>query len=136
MFGVIVAVAEPDPGPEPVSVIQLALSVADHAHPACVVTAIVPVPPAGSSVMLRGLTVNVHAAAAWSTVNVLPAIVSVAVLADVTVLTAAVNDTLPLPLPLAPLPIVAHEAPLVAVQPHPAAAVTVTELLPPAAGSD
>lgn len=136
VFAAIVKAVEPDPGPEPVSVIQLAPSVADHAHPACVVTAIVPVPPAESSVMVRGLTVNVHAAAASSTVNVLPAIVRVAVLADVAVLAAAVYDTLPLPLPLAPLPIVTHEAPLVAVQPHPAAAVTVTEPVPPAAVCD
>ena len=41
-----------------------------------VLRALVPVPPAGSSVMVRGLTVNVHAAACV-TVYVLPAIVSV-----------------------------------------------------------
>ena len=101
-----------------------------------VVTAIVPLPPAGASAMVRGLTVNVQAAAASVTVNVLPAIVSVADLADVAVLAAAVYPTLPLPLPLAPLVIVTHDAPLVAVQVHPAVVVTVTVPVPPAAGSD
>ncbi len=85
--------------------------------------------------MVRGLTVNVQAAAACVTVKVLPAIVSVADLPGVAVLAAAVNPTLPLPLPVAPLEIVTHDAPLVAVQAHPAAAVTVTVPGPPAAGS-
>ena len=79
---------------------------------------------------------NVQAAAACVTVKVLPAIVSVADLPGVAVLAAAVNPTLPLPLPVAPVEIVTHDAPLVAVQAHPAAAVTVTVPVPPAAGSD
>ena len=99
------------PGPEPVSVIQLTLSVADHAHPVCVVTAMVPFSPSGAPVRLRGLTVNVQAAAAPSTVNVLPAIVSVAARVDVAVLAAAVYPTVPLPLPLSPLVIVTHNLP-------------------------
>ena len=86
--------------------------------------------------MVRGLTVNVQAAAASVTVNVLPAIVSVADLADVAVLAAAVYPTLPLPLPLAPLVIVTHDAALVAVQVHPLVVVTVTVPVPPVAVSD
>ena len=49
-------------------------------------------------------------------VKLLPAIVSVAVLVCDVVLDAAVNVTLPEPLPVAPLVIVTHDAPLVAVQ--------------------
>ena len=41
--------------------------------------------------------------------------------------------TEPLPLPLAPAPIVIHAALLPAVQPQPVAAVTLTEPVPPAA---
>jgi hypothetical protein len=59
--------------------------------------------------------------------------VSVAVLATPVVLPAAVNPTPPLPVPLAPLVIVTHDALLVAVQGHPGAAVTDTTPVPPAA---
>jgi hypothetical protein len=56
-------VALPDPVADPVSVIH-EFAVDDvHAHPDCVVTAIVPVPPPDGSVTLSGLTENVHAAA-------------------------------------------------------------------------
>lgn len=79
---------------------------------------------------------NVQAAAASVTVNVLPAIVSVADLATVVVLAAAVNPTLPVPVPLAPVAIVTHDAPLVAVQLHPAVVVTVTAPVPPDAVND
>jgi hypothetical protein len=51
----------------------------------------------------------------------------------VAVLAAAVTLTVPLADPVAPLVTVNHPAPLVAVQVHPLAAVTVTEPLPPAA---
>ena len=136
VFAAIVNAVVPDPGPEPVSVIQLTLSVADHAHPVCVVTAMVPLSPSGAPVRVRGLTVNVQAAAASLTVNVLPAIVSVAARVDVAVSAAAVYPTVPLPLPLSPLVIVTQPAPLEAVQLHPAAAVTVTEPVPPAAVCD
>lgn len=55
--------ALPDPVADPVSVIH-EFAVDDvHAHPDCVVTAIVPVPPPDGSVTLSGLTENVHAAA-------------------------------------------------------------------------
>ena len=47
---------------------------------------------------------------------------------------AAVNVTLPFPLPLAPVLMVNQLAPLLAVQLQPAAAVTATLLAPPAAG--
>lgn len=41
------------------------------------------------------------------------------------------NETVPVPLPVAPAVIEAHPTLLAAAQPHPAGAVTVTELEPP-----
>ena len=72
-------------------------------------------------------------AAAWLTVNVCPAIVAVPVRALVTVFAATESATVPLPLPLAPLVIVSHEALLVAVQEQPARLVTATLFASPAA---
>jgi hypothetical protein len=109
---------------------------ADHAHPVCVVTEIVPLSPACAAAMVVGVAVNVQAAAACVTVKDLPAIVSVADLAVVAVLAATVYPTLPLLLPLAPDVIVTHDAGLVAVQLHPLVVVTATVPVPPAAGCD
>jgi hypothetical protein len=63
-----------------------------------------------------------------------PAIVRVAVLARVVVFAAAVNLTLPEPLPEAPLVIVTHDALLVDDQVQPVPVVTVTVPLPPVPG--
>lgn len=59
------------------------------------------------------------------TVNVWPAIVIVPLRAD-PLLAATLNPTAPLPVPDAPDVTVIHCTPLVAVQVHPAPAVTVT----------
>ena len=75
-------------------------------------------------------------ALAWVITKLLPAIVSVAVLVCDVELDAAVNVTLPEPLPVAPLEIVTHDAPLVAVQVQPAVVVTVTVPLPPPGAND
>lgn len=83
-----------------------------------------------------GLTENEHDTLGSVTTKVLPAIVSIADLGLVVVLAAPANATLPEPVPLAPLEIVTHDAPLVAVQLQPAVVVTSTEPLPPAADSD
>jgi hypothetical protein len=56
--------------------------------------------------------------------TVRPAIVSEALRCDVPGFAAAVNETVPLPLPLVPLVIVIHEADEVADHPHPTGAVT------------
>jgi hypothetical protein len=101
-----------------------------------VVTVIVPAAPVAGVIRKSGLTENEHDTLGSVTTNVLPAIVSVADLGLVVVLAAPVNATLPEPVPLAPLPIVTHDAPLVAVQLQPAVVVTSTEPLPPAADSD
>jgi len=66
-------------------------------------------------------------------VRVRPAIVTVPVRLVVAVFAATAIPTVPLPLPVAPVEIAIHEAPLVALQAHPAAAVTATEYEPPAA---
>jgi len=107
-----------------------------HTQVDCVVTVIVPVLPVGDAVITVGVNVNVHAAPGSVIVNVRPAIVSVAVRAIVPVLAAAVYATVPDPVPLAPLVMVAHVAALAAVQLQPAVVVTSTVPLPPAAGSD
>ena len=75
-------------------------------------------------------------AAAWVTVKVLPAIVSVPVRLVVRVLAATVNPVDPEPVPEAPLFTVIQLAPLVAVQPQPAVVVTVDEPVPPVATTD
>jgi hypothetical protein len=121
--------------PDPATVIQDAELDTVHAHPAPVVTAIVPVPPEALSVSEAGLTENVQAVPDCVTVNVCPAIVRVAEREAVVVFAATVKPTLPGPLPVAPLVMVTHEAPLVAFQEQPAAAVTDTEPVAPAAGT-
>ena len=54
----------------------------------------------------------------------------------VVVLAAAFRLTVPEPEPLAPVAIVSHEAPVVAVHEHPASVLTPTDAAPPAAGAD
>ena len=73
-----------------------------------------------------------HAAAAWLTVNVWPAMVIVPVRAA-PVLAATVKATVPLPLPLAPLVTVSHDAVLAAVHAQPVGLVTDTLAAWPAA---
>src|SRR5437868_12963814 len=74
--------------------------------------------------------------AAWLTVNVWPATVSVPARASGELLAATEKLTIPLPLPLAPAVTVSHAAFLTAVQPQPAPAVTPTDPVPPPAPND
>jgi hypothetical protein len=128
-----VADALPDPLPVP-RVTHAALLDADHAHPAVVVTATVPVPPALANDWLVGEMLKAQlGAAAWVTVKVCPATVSVADRVDVDVFAAAVKLTEPLPEPVAPAVIVTHPALLAAVHEQPAVVVTATLPDPPAA---
>jgi hypothetical protein len=79
----------------------------------------------------------VQDAAACVTVNVCPPIVSVPVRALVFGLEEALNATLPLPLPVAPLVTVNHDVLLLTpVHAHPAGAVTAVEPVPPPATTD
>jgi hypothetical protein len=69
----------PEPAPVPPIVIQDALVVALHAHPASDVIVTVPGPPLAGNDGVAGLAVYTHGAAAWVMVNGWPPIVSVAV---------------------------------------------------------
>src|SRR5262249_15253829 len=90
-------------------------------------------PPTGEVAVGADNVPGVDAAAAlWDTLNVDPAIVSVAVRAA-PVLAATVKFAVPLPLPDAPDVNVTKVALLVAVHAHPVPAVTGTDPVPPAA---
>jgi hypothetical protein len=128
-----VAAPLPDPLPEPI-VTHAALLEADHAQPAVVVTDAAPDPPALVNDWLVGEMLNAQlGAAAWLTVKVCPATVSVADRVDVEAFAAAVKLTEPLPTSLAPAVIVTHPALLAAVHEQPAVVVTATLPEPPAA---
>ena len=79
-----------------------------HAHPVGAVTAVDPVPPLATTDWLVGVIEYEHAAAAWFTVNVWPAIVSVPLRAVPFGFTVALKATVPAPVPLAPLVTVSH----------------------------
>ena len=128
--------AVPGPVADPATEIHEAAVDDAQPHVNCVVTAIVPVPPPAGTVTLSGVTEKLHDTLGSVTRKLLPAITRKAVLPSVVVLAAAVNPTLPEPVPAAPLEIVTHVAPLVAVQLHPGVVVTLTVPLPPAADSD
>src|SRR5205814_5750807 len=87
--------------------------------------------PAGAF-WLDGLMVKLHAAAAWVTVNVRSAIVSVP-LRGPAEFPATLNATVPLPSPDAAPVIESQDAFAVADHAHVGPAVTVTEPLPPPA---
>lgn len=130
------SVPAPEPAAPAVMVIQLAGFDEDHAQPAEVETDTEPLPPPETNDCEVGVTVYPQlAGAAWLTVTDCPAIVSVAVREAVVPLADAVIVTVPLPEPLAPPVMAAHAAPLLAVQLHPACAVTVTVSVPPAAAA-
>jgi hypothetical protein len=113
-----------------VTVIHEALLDAVQAHPAVVLTSVVPVPPSAGTLSSCGEIEKLHDGdgagggvgaggvgllpAAWETVNVRPAMVMVPVLAA-PVLFATLKATEPLPVPAAPDVTVIHVAPLVAV---------------------
>jgi hypothetical protein len=105
-----VTVPLPDPLPPAVTVIHEALGVAVHAQPACTVTLIVRLlPPAAGTVSEVGATEKVHEPPACVSANDCPAIVSVADRGLVVPFAATLYDTVPLPLPLAPPVMVAHD---------------------------
>ena len=121
---------------DPATVIHEALVEEPQPHRNCVVTAIVPVAPPAGTVTSSGVAENVHDALGSVIAKLFPAMFRKAVLPSVVVLGAAVNPTLPEPVPAAPLDTVTHEAKLVAVQLHPEVVATLTVPLPPAADSD
>jgi hypothetical protein len=130
-----VNVTVPDPLPlaPDAMAIHDALLVALHAHPDPAVTATLPLPPEAGIVCVSGDAANVQP---WpcTTVTVCPPTAIVPVRVGPLV-AATANATVPAPLPLAPAVIVIHGALLVAVQPHPAAALTLIVRVPPLAST-
>ena len=126
----------PEPVAPPVTVIHGALLVAVQLHPVATNTLLPPLPAAAVKDCVVGEIDGEQAAAAWVTVNVDPAIVSVPVRLDATVFVATSNVTGPLPDPVAPPVTVIHGALLAAVQLHPVATVTALPPLPAAAVND
>lgn len=100
-----------------------------------VATVRLPVAPAAATDWLAGASVKPHAA--WLTVKVAPAIVSVPVLVVPRLLGVALNPTPPIPVPVAPDVTVSHGVSLLAaVHAHPAPAATVTWPVPPSAETE
>ncbi len=113
------------------------LLTAVHEHPVSVVTDVEPVPPPATTDWLAGEIAYVHGVPACVTVNVWPATVSVPLRGVVLGLAAALNATVPFPLPLAPLVTVSQDVLLLTpVHEHPAAVVTLVEPVPPPATTD
>jgi hypothetical protein len=131
-------VSDPTPDAPRTTVSQPTLAEAVHAHVAAeAVTVTVPLPRSDDIDCVVGEIEKVHGGggggggAACETVNVCPPIVMVPVLAAA-VFTAAVNATLPLPVPEAPPVTVNHVALAFAVHAQVEAdAVTATEPEPP-----
>jgi hypothetical protein len=115
----------PDRLPGPGIPSQGALLTAVHEHSAGVVTVTFCDPPAAAAPSVSGATPALHPESCV-TVNVCPPAVIVPLRAT-PVLAATVNCTCPLPVPLAPDVMASHAALLLAVQAHPAPAVTVND---------
>ena len=106
-------------------------------QPVVVVTVVDALPPAAGTDWLEGEIANEQGAAAWVTVNVWSAIVSVPVRGLVAVLAAALKLAEPPPEPVAPLVSVSHPASLLTpVHGQPACVVTVVRPEPPTAATD
>jgi hypothetical protein len=112
--------------PEPLPMVShAALEVVFHAQPAPAVTVVEPLPPDVPTLALVGESAYVQPAD-WLKVTVRPATVRLPVRSG-PVLAVTEYVTVPLPEPLAPAVMLAHDAPLVAVHGQPAVVVTLTE---------
>ena len=130
VFAATLYAAVPFPVPVALVVIQDTPLTAVHAQPWAAVTAILPEPADEVKDWPRGEmdVAHVAPAASWLTVNVAPAIVSDPVRLLVVLFWLTLNDTVPLPVPDAPLVTVIQSLLLTAVQSHQSAAFT--EVLP------
>lgn len=119
-------------------VIQLSLLTADHAQALVVVTVTLPDPPSADIVCAVGATVYVHGvdAAASVTVTVRPATVTVPDRGDVVRFWAMLSETLPLPVPVAPVATAIQPTLLVAVQVQALPDVTLIVAVPPVSDSE
>jgi hypothetical protein len=134
-LAIIEYVAVPEPEPEPVTVSQTLEPLVVQAHPAVVVTVMVPVVAPTGALMDVGDTVKLHTGPSL-TVKTTPPIVSAALRAVVVLFGAALKLTVPFPVPLAPEVTVNHVALLVAVQVQPDWVVTLTVPVPPVPAID
>jgi len=133
----------PVPAVKLVIITQGTFATADQLHDvADAVTVVEPEPPVSDTDCAFGAIVKVQAGggggggADWDTVNVWPAIVRVPLRAA-PVLAAALNATVPLPFPVAPLVTANHGTLAVALHAHDAAdAVTAVDPVPPASDTD
>jgi len=114
-------------------VIQDTLLAAVHAQPAPAVTETVPSAPDAGTDRVSGEIAKVQPCPC-TTVTVWPA-TAIVPDRDGPLVDAAVNVTVPDPLPVAPEVMVIHEALLALVHAHPPPAVTATLPLPPAGGT-
>jgi hypothetical protein len=130
------AVPLPDPVAPAVTVIHAALLTVVQLHPVGAVTFTLLDPPPAVTDCDVGEIVSLQAAAAWVTVKVLPAIVSVPDRELALLFSAVVNVAVPLPVPEAPEFNVIQPTLLVLVHAQPVAAVTVADPLPPPAPID
>jgi len=134
LFGWIETCTLPPPVPDPgLTDIHGVLVDADHPHPAVAVTATVEVVAAADGATWVGAIANAQLSPC-ETAKTCPAIVRLPDRAG-PLFAAAVNATVPLPLPLAPDVIDSQPALLVAVQAHPLPAVTFTDPFPPPIGA-
>ena len=125
----------PDPVAPAVTVIHNALLVAVQLQPVAAITVLLPLPDPPEKDWVVGEIDGEQDAAAWVTVNVAPAMVSVPVRLDATVFAVTLNPTVPLPEPVAPLVTVIHAALLAAVHEQPVATVTALLPVPPDAAN-
>jgi hypothetical protein len=124
----------PLPLAPPVTLIQSALLAAVHVQPVAAVTPTVPDPPLPGTLVLVDESAY-EQAPGCVTVKVCPAAVIVPVLAG-PVFAAALNRTVPLPVPVAPAEIVSQAASAVADHAQPPAVWTSKDPGPPPAGTD
>jgi hypothetical protein len=132
------------PLPLPDAPLAIAIQSADaravHAQPLRAVTLIVPVPPLAGSDWFAGEIEKLHGEAACVTVNDFPA-TAIVPLRAAPGLAPTVNETVPLPFPIAPLVIEIHCCAFSVVaavheQLLPAVMVTFTVPVPPPAATD
>src|SRR5438876_464406 len=114
-----------------VTVIQVVLLTAVHEQPPGAVTVVLAVPPPATSDWLAGEIVSVHMTPACVIAALLPPALIVPLRDVVEVFAAALNVTVPLPVPLAPAVIVIHASVVVAVHAQPVGDVIVTVPDPP-----
>jgi hypothetical protein len=131
---VIATVPFPEPGLPLFTTIHVAKLVADQLQPLAAVTPTLAVSPTAAAVFVAGLIAYEHPdVPCWVTVKLWPAMLALPVREAVPVLAAMLMNTVPLPVPLAPLVIAIHGVLLAALHTHPVAAVTLTLVLCPLA---